>query len=154
MPRLQTLALVFALLAVPAQAADKTPATLQLLAIRATTENGEISAPLRPLAKQLKQQFKFSGYQLVDRNDARVELGKEHKAALPADYEIALKPESREDGRIAIRVEVVKVEKAGGKTKRTPKLRTVLKMKAGATVLLGGWQLDRSDVLIVALTAR
>ena len=136
------------------RAQDKKKCDVSVLGIRATAKNSEVSAELRPIADQLKKQFKYTGFKLERKQSGKVDQGKTFSATLVAGYKVKVTPIERKDSRIALKVEVTKQE---GKQERRL-LRTTVKLKSGKYYLQGGsgWNLDSKgdDVLIVAVSAR
>lgn len=153
MPRfrtLTTLVLMLALLgAVDSLAQDKEerkPVDLQALVIRATTKNKDISPELRALADKLKEKFKFTGFKLEKRATGKAKTGEGFKTSLVGGYEASITPQKREGKSLTLEVEVVKG--------RAPVLKTTFTIEAERYQLLGGWELDGGDALIVAVSAR
>ena len=136
------------------RAQDKPKYDASVLAIRATTKNNEVSPELRPIANQLKKQFKYTGFKLERRQTGQVDQGKTFTATLVADYKVKVTPAERKDSKIALMVEVTRQE--GEQERRL--LRTTVKLKSGRYYLQGGsgWKVDpkSEDVLIVAVSAR
>jgi outer membrane translocation and assembly module TamA len=136
------------------RAEDKPKYDVSVLAIRATTENNQISPELRPIAEQLRKETKYTGFKLERKQDGKVEQGKTFTAALVAGYQAKVTPTERKDSKIALTVEVTRQE---DKQERRL-LRTAVKINSGKYYLQGGsgWKLDSksSDVLIVAVSAR
>jgi hypothetical protein len=127
---------------------------VSVLAIRATKDNGDVSPELKPIAAQLKRQFKYTGFKLERKQTGKIDQGKEFSATLVAGYKATVTPIERKDSKIALTVEITKQE---GKQQRRL-LRTTVKINNGKYYLQGGsgWKLDSksNDVLIVAVSSR
>ena len=127
---------------------------VSVLAIRATKANSDVSPELKPIADQLKKQFKYTGFKLERKQTDEVDQGKELSVTLLAGYKAKVTPIERKDGKIALTVEITRQEDK--KEKRL--LRTTVKINSGKYYLQGGsgWKLDSKtdDVLIVAISAR
>lgn len=151
MKRALMLAAVVGLLltGVHARAADET-VELQILVIRATTSNTDISPELKGIAEQLKKQFKYTGYKLEKKHARKVKLDETYQVDLPGNYKARLTPTERKDDRIQLKLEVV--QKRGDKEE--PKLRTVVRLREGKAGLFGGLSLGGGDVLILAVSAK
>lgn len=142
------------LLSSSSRAEDKPKHDVSVLAIRATTNNTEVSPELRPIAEQLRKETKYTGFKLERKQDGEVEQGKTFTASLVAGYKVKVTPAERKDSKIALMVEVTKQE---DKQERRL-LRTTVKLNSGKYYLQGGsgWKVDpkSEDVLIVAVSAR
>ena len=125
---------------------DDAKVEFQVLAIRATTRNKDISPELREIADALKKQFKFTGYKLEKRSNGSAELKSTYKAPLVGTYEARLTPQKVEDKRVTIEIEIYSGEER--------KLKTTATLDAGKSQLLGGYKLDGGDELIVAVSSR
>ena len=91
--------------------ADSSPAQGQsqkydvpVLAIRATKANSDVSPELKPIADQLKQQFKYTGFKLERKQADKVDQGKELSVTLLAGYKTNVTPIERKYGKIALTV--------------------------------------------------
>jgi hypothetical protein len=138
----------------PSRADDKHKYDVSVLGIRATTKNSEVSAELRPIAEQLKKQFRYTGFKLERRQDGKVDQAKTFTATLVAGYKVKVTPAERKDHKIALTVEVTRREDE----RERRLLRTTVKLNSGKYYLQGGsgWKVDpkSEDVLIVAVSAR
>jgi hypothetical protein len=133
-----------------AQAKEKSVA-LNAFVIRATTDNEQIDDELKAIAKQLKTQFKYTGYKLSKKHAATVKADETTQFAFGDKYIGRLTPTKIDDTRVQIKVELLEKE---GDDER-PKLRTVIAAQREKTVLLGGLKVPGSqDVLILAITPR
>lgn len=143
---------VLGLLAPPATglAAQEQSVQLQVLTIRATKSNNEISAKLKPLAEALKKTFKFTGYKLLKTDSRKVALNKKLDLSLVGPYKARITPLERKDNRIRLKAEVFERKDK----KDISKLSTTISLAAGKSQLFGGWKLDGQDVLIIAVSAK
>lgn len=148
-----TLVFGLLLLAPPAAAADdKKPedkkAAVEVLVIRATTKNKDISPELKDLADKLRKQFKYTGFKLERRISGTTDLGTAYKTPLIGDYEASVTPQKRDGKRLTLQVRVSR------KGEEKPKLDMSATIPAGEFQLTGGWELDGGDALIVGFTGR
>ena len=97
-------------------------------AIRATKSNSEISPDLRPIAEQLKKQFKYTGFKL-EKKAAKpgVDEGSTFSASLIAGFSARITPVERKDNRIKLKIEVIQRK---GKQQR-PRMRTTVTIDRG-----------------------
>jgi hypothetical protein len=123
---------------------------LQVWTIRATTKNNDISSELRGIAEQLKKQFKYTGFKLEKRGGGQAEMDKRFTTSLIGGFEANVTPKRRDSSRVQLQVEVLKVE---GK-KKTRMLNATVTLTVGKFQLFGGWKLDNTDALIVAVSGR
>lgn len=120
-------------------------------AIRATKSNNDISPQLRPIARQLQAQFKYTGFRQISEKSGRVPANREFTADLGSGYTAKVTPISRQGRRVQLRIEVT--HRKGDKEARL--LNTTITSDAGTFSLQGGWKLDGGeDVLIIATSAR
>ncbi len=126
--------------------------TVTVLAIRATRSNSEVSPELRSIARALRRQFRYTGYQLVRKHTARTAMGKPVVAELGHGFRAVVKPLRRDKSRIELQLKITRKE---GKKDRT-RLDTKVKLPPGQYYLVGGWKYasDSDDVLIVAVAVR
>lgn len=136
--------------AASAVAAEK--AAVMVWAIQATKSNDKISPELKPIAKQLKRQVKFTGYRVVKKVSGSVEFGKPHRASLVGGYKAELTPLSQSKGRIKLRAKIT--ERVG--KKEVQRVNTSFTIPKGKFQLVGGWKFPGKpdDVLILAISAR
>ena len=126
---------------------EKKTVDIQVLAIRATTKNKDISPELKGIADVLKKQFKFTGFKLEKKETgSKTPIGKAYNLALPGGYQINVTPKSSDGKKVELQVEVLK-----GKER---KLNATYTLEAGKFQLQGGWDLDGGDALIVAVSGR
>jgi hypothetical protein len=142
---------LFGFLAPPqtALAAEET-VQLQVLTIRATKSNNEISPQLKPLAEALKKSFKFTGYKLLKTDSRKAAFNRTLAISLAGPYKARIRPLARKDNRIQLKVEVFERKN----NKDIGKLSTTISLAAGKSQLFGGWKLDGQDVLIIAVSAK
>ena len=143
---------VLGLLAPPATALadEEQTVQLQVLTIRATKSNNDISPELKPLAEALKKTFKFTGYKLLKTDTRKVALNKKRELSLAGPYKARITPLERKDNRIRLKVEVFERKD----NKDISRLSTTISLAAGKSQLFGGWKLDGDDVLIIAVSAK
>lgn len=133
--------------AAPALAQTAKDYQVEVWEIRATMANSDVSKELRPIAVQLKRQFKYTGYKLIRRRGGKVSEGKSYTTGLSIGYAAKVTPLGTEGRRIKLKVEVAE------KGKR--KLSTTFKVGSGAMQLAGGWNYPGSkDKMIVGFRAR
>ncbi len=126
---------------------DESKATnIQVLAIRATTKNTEISPELKQIADKLKKQFNFTGFKVEARRTGSAALGKSFDTALTGGYFAKITPKKNDGKRVELQIQVTKGSRAV--------LNTTLSADAGKFALQGGWDLDGGDKLIVAVAAK
>jgi hypothetical protein len=147
-----TLVLAAGLAAATARAADPPSdgkkVTVEVLVIRATTKNKDISPELKELADKLRKQFKYTGFKLEKRLAGTTDLGVAYKTPLIGDYEAAITPQKREGKRLTLQMRVAK------KGEDKPKLDMSATIPAGEFQLTGGWDLDGGDALIVGFAGK
>ena len=134
---------------VPALADDK-PVNLQVWTIRATTKNKDISGELKGIADQLKKQFKYTGFKLEKRGGGQAAIGKKFSTGLIGGYEVNITPKRRDGSRVQVQVEFLKAEK----DRKVRVLNATVTLPAGQFQLFGGWKLNATDALIVAVSGR
>ncbi len=122
--------------------------TMQVLSIRATTQNKDVSPELKTIADQLKKQFKYTGFKLESKTSKSAATGATASATLTGDYHVQLTPKSNDGKHIQLRIQIFK-----GKDKK-PKLDTTVTLKPKKSQLIGGPSLGNGDVLILAVSAR
>ncbi len=139
-----------AILAAPAVAAAADTAAVQVWAIRATKRNSDISPELKDMADALKKDFKYTGYKLEKKTGGSVDVGKSLKKELIGDYLVTVEPSEKSEDKVTLKLTVL--EKKDGKEKR--RFSTTLKLTKGKAQLVGRWDLDNGDVLILAVSAK
>lgn len=145
------LAALLGIVAAPASAiAAGDSVQLQVVSIRATKANTEISPQLKPLVDALKKTFKYTGYKLLGSETRKAEFGKSVPMSLAGNYRARITPLEKKDKRIKLKVEVF--ERKG--KEQVSKLSTTITLAAGKNQLFGGWKLDGEDVLIIAVSAK
>lgn len=137
-------ALLFAGAALAAGQEERQTATIQVMAIRATTKNNDISPELRGIADALKRQFKFTGFKLERRASGSAKIGEAYSTPLTGDYTAKITPTKNDGKRITMRIEVMQ-----GSERR---LNTTVTVDARRYQLSGGFSLGGGDELIVAVS--
>lgn len=152
------LALLFG---VPASANERNKSyEISVYAIRATKTDDKVSPELKQIAKQLKKQFKYTGFKLEKKTNKKVDEGKTLAAELAGGYKVDVTPVAREGDRVKLKVVVPAREAEKGKKdeKKKPLLSTTFTITSGKYQLIGGgsWKIDAKgdDVLIIAVSAR
>lgn len=140
-----------AILAAPAVAAAADTAAVQVWAIRATKRNSDISPELKDMADALKKDFKYTGYKLEKKAGGSVEVGKSLKKELIGDYLVTVEPSEKSADKVTLKLTVL--EKQKDKTEKR-RFSTTLKLTKGKAQLVGRWDLDNGDVLILAVSAK
>ena len=144
-------AAVLGIVAAPATAlAAGDTVQLQVVSIRATKTNSDISPQLKPLVDALKKTFKYTGYKLLGSETRKAAFNKGVPIALAGNYRARITPIEKKDNRIKLKVEVF--ERKG--KEQVSKLSTTISLAAGKNQLFGGWKLDGDDVLIIAVSAK
>lgn len=133
------------LAATPANAEDKTD--VQILVIRATNSNTEISPELKSLADSLKKQFKFTGYKVEKKLSHEMKPGETWKTDLAGGFKAELTLKSAKEKEISVDVTVL--DKKGEKKVNSP-----FSIARGKSSLIGGPKLDGDDVLILAISGK
>lgn len=127
---------------------DDTKAAVEVLVIRATTRNRDISPELKDLADKLRKQFKYTGFKLEKRVSGSTDLGTAYKTPLLGDYEASVTPQKRDGKRVTLQIRVSR------KGEDKPRLDMNVTVPAGEFQLTGGWELEGGDALIVGFTGR
>jgi hypothetical protein len=124
---------------------------VQILAIRATNANSEISSDLKDIAAQLKEKFRFTGFKLEKRATQSIEPGRDYTSLLIGEYSARVRPVRRlESNRIQVEIELLR--RVGQEDKSLQK--TTVTMDAGKFLFFGGMRLGQGDELIAAVSAR
>lgn len=129
-----------------AQDTSKRKTDIQVLAIRATNKNTEISPELKEIADELKKQFKFTGFKLEKRATGSAGIDEAFKTPLFEGWEARVTPKENDTKRVKLQIEIAK-----GKDK--PDSATVT-VPLGKFQLMGGQKLENGDSLIVAVAGR
>ena len=105
-------------------------------AIRASKSNNEVSPELKPIVKDLKKRFNYTGFKLERKKQSKTSEGKALSIDLTAGFKAQVTPLERKGNRV--------------------KLNTTVGLDRGRFHLQGGWKIDSksADVLIVAVSAR
>lgn len=131
------------------RAAEKVEVTV--LAIRATTAGNEVSPELKHIAEQLKKSFKHTGYKLLKKDSAAVELGQFWTVDLAGGYKASITPQGKAAQKVQVKVEFTKRE--GDQDKKVSGGGT-FELELGRFQLWGGWSLEGKDVLITAVSVK
>ena len=133
-----------------ALAEDKGSVTVQVWTIRATKANDKVSEKLKPLAKALAKDFRFTGYQLAGTDSQEMSMNQGGDFKLLGPYDMTITPQKRTDSHATLKIVVT----ARKDKKKVPKLNSTVRLKRGKFQLMGGWKLSGGDVLIVAISAK
>ena len=89
---------------------DKKPAatsvSVQILGIRATRSNKDVSPELSQLAEKLKKQFSFTGFKLEKRLNGTAATDKAFSGALISGFSVSVTPKSSDGKRVQLQVDV------------------------------------------------
>lgn len=144
------MALVGAIASPPSALGDDEKVDVQVMVIRATKSNKEVSSELKPIADALKEQFNFTGYKLLKRDGRGIEVGKAASFALTGLYTARITPKASDDRQVTL--QIVVTEKKGDK--ETEKSNVTVKVTKGRFTLQGGLDLDGGDKLILAVAGK
>lgn len=135
-----------------ALAQGKAAFNVAILAIRASSDNAEVSPELKPIADQLRKKYKFTGYRLERQATERVAANQDVSKPLPADYTAKVTPLAGDEKSVELKVEIWR--KVAGKDEL--RVNTKIKVDRGKYAFLGGWKFEENgeDVLIVAISAK
>jgi len=122
---------------------------LQVLTIIASNDDERIDPQLKPLAKQLKPTFRFSGYRLAGRQAKSVQLGRTWKAKLVAPYVLEATPTAVKGDKVSLTLKAVR----GTGKEQKALLQLKIQLRTGKYQLCGGWPAS-GGTLIVAIQAR
>ena len=132
---------------------DKAPSyDVTIWAIRATKSNSDVSSELKPIVRELKKQFNYTGYKLERKKSGATKQGSTISADLIGGFKAKVTPVSQADKRVTLKIEITRtVDK---KEKRL--IGTTVTIERAKFQLLGGWKIEAKsdDVLIVAVSAR
>lgn len=140
-------------LAAPTLAQNKKPDyNVTVWAIRATKSNKDVSKELKPIIKDLRKNYKYTGFKLERKATKKVSEGAALSTGLIGEYSAKVTPTKRDGDRVTFTIEVTK--KQGKSTKRL--MRTSVTIDRGRFQLQGGWKIKTGsdDVLIVGVSAR
>lgn len=152
-----TAVLLGILTAAPSALAQSKDVEIQVLAIRATTSNSDISPELKELAEQLKKGTKFTGFKVEKKASGKAALASSYSADLISDYKVVITPTKFAGEKIQVKTVVLRSEiPKGEKTKKdTEKTSITITAERGKMFLpASGLKLDGDDMLIVAVAAR
>jgi hypothetical protein len=127
------------------------PVELQLMVVRATNKNSEISPQLKDLPEKLKQ-FRFKGYKLEKTINGKAEIGKEFPAELIDGYSGTVTPKARTKEKDKERVQLHVVISKKGVEK--PETNTTFTIDAGTSLPIAGPALSDGDTLFVLISAK
>jgi hypothetical protein len=122
------------------------PATIEVLAIRATTKSADISPELKSIADKLKAQFKFTGFKLEKQASGAAAADKPFSGALSSGYSVQVVLKRNDGKRAQLEVKVLKGTDV--------KLNATVTVNVGQAQLFGGMALDGGDQLIIAVSAK
>ena len=138
--------LAFGQAAPAARADDKgSKVQFQVLGIRATKKNSEVSPELKRLAELLKKRYKFTGFTLVKRASESVGFNDTMTVSMVDGCTVKITPQSRKEKQVRM---VVEIQKGRKKV-----LRITATGEAGRTQFYAA-DLDNGDALIIAITPR
>ena len=125
---------------------------ISVWAIRATKSNSEVSPELKPIAKELKRRFNYTGFKLERKKTGTAKTGATFATELIAGFKAQITPVERTGSRVKLKIELSRRQ---GK-KETRLLSTTVTLNRGKFHLQGGWKIEPKgeDVLIVAVSAR
>ncbi|MBL8879152.1 MAG: hypothetical protein JNG88_08535 [Phycisphaerales bacterium] len=135
---------------VPIRAGEDKDFDVQILAIRATTANSEVSPELKDLAEKLSKQFKYTGFKLEKKAAGQAKIDKAFEAELIENYSAEVTPRELKDDRVKMNLKVTRREDGKPKTK----LKTDLTTERGKFVLVGVEKLGKDEFLIIAAAVR
>jgi hypothetical protein len=118
---------------------------LQARIIYAANEPGGVDPSLGAVAAELQRTFRYTMYRLLDAPRGSAELKQTWRVGLPGDRALEVVPTAIDRGQATLGVRILG---PGGQ----PLMNTTVRLRSGATVLLGGPRHDQG-VLIIALSA-
>jgi hypothetical protein len=119
--------------------------SLRIQVIYAANEPGGVDSRLGGLAGDLQRTFRYSMYKLLDAPQGSAALNQAWTASLPDDRRLEIVPTAIQEGQYSLTVRVLAT---GGQAV----VNTAVRLKSGATVLVGGPS-HQKGVLIIAITA-
>lgn len=119
--------------------------SLRVQVIYAANEPGGVDSRLGGLAGDLQRTFRYSMYKLLDAPQGSATLNQAWTASLPDDRRLEIIPTAIQEGQYSLTVRVLS-------TAGQAVVNTAVRLKSGATVLVGGPSHQRG-VLIIAITA-
>ena len=117
-----------------AQSGGKT-VRVHVSTILATKRHDKIDPKLKSIAKQLKQSFKFTGFESKGDTSKSGPLNKKMSFSLPSPYSLEVTPTSKNGDAVTLRIAVF--EKKKGEKKKS-KLSTTVTVRRGKHQLVGG----------------
>ena len=118
---------------------------LQAQVIYAANQPGGVDSRLGTLVENLQKTFRYSMYQLLDTPTGSAALKEVWRTALPDNRSLEVTPTAIQEGQYSLKVTVFG---SGGQ----PALNTVVRLRRGSTVLVGG-PAHQQGVLIIAISA-
>jgi len=119
--------------------------SLRVQVIYAANEAGGVDSRLGGLAVDLQRTFRYSMYKLLDAPQGSAALKEAWTSSLPDDRRLEIVPTAIQEGQYNLTVRVL--SSAGQAV-----VNTAVRLKSGATVLVGGPS-HQKGVLIIAITA-
>ena len=119
--------------------------SLRVQVIYAANEPGGVDSRLGGLVGDLQRTFRYSMYKLLDAPQGSAALNQAWAASLPDDRRLEIVPTAIQGGQYSLTVRVLS---PGGQAV----VNTAVRLKSGATVLVGGPS-HQKGVLIIAITA-
>lgn len=119
--------------------------SLRVQVIYAANEPGGVDSRLGSLAGDLQRTFRYSMYKLLDAPQGSAALKQAWTTSLPDDRRLEIVPTAIQEGQYSLTVRVL--SPAGQAV-----VNTAVRLKGGATVLVGGPS-HQTGVLIIAITA-
>ncbi len=136
---------IFLMVGRPGPVAAQGPVALRVQVIYAANQSGGVDARLGNLAGELQRTFRYTTYQLLEAPQGSAVLNQPWRVALPDSRALEITPTAIQGDQYSLRVQVL----AGG---AQPLLSTVVRLRRGATVLVGGPK-HQQGVLIIAISA-
>lgn len=141
---LPLLGFLHVLLALPGTGWGQT-VSLQAQVIYAANQPGGVDSRLGSLADNLQKTFRYSMYQLLETPKGAAALNETWRTGLPDNRWLEITPTAIKDGQYNLTVRVLGSD---GK----PSVNTVVRLRRGSTVLVGGPS-HQKGVLIIAISA-
>lgn len=118
--------------------------SLRAMVIYAANQPGGVDSRLGALAGDLQRTFRYSMYQLLDAPQGSAALNQPWRAGLPGGRLLEIVPTAIQGAQYSL---VVRVLGPGGQ----PLVNTAVRLRSGATVLVGG-PTHQTGVLIIAIS--
>ena len=123
----------------------QTAVSLRALVIYAANQPGGVDSRLGSLAGDLQRTFRYSMYQLLDAPQGSATLNQPWRATLPDGRALEIVPTAAQGNQYSLTVRVLGPN-------GQPLVNTSVRLRAGATVLVGG-PTHQAGVLIIAISA-